>query len=832
MDHRVGFARLRANWSLNTVVLTAITTLVAVLMTGMYLDYRRDQQKTETLNQLLATHCVAWRAAQNQYGITVQTYYEELLDNAALVDHLGDATEAEKRVTARVELYRTLFPQYETLSARGIRTLRIILPDEQVLLRFHRPDRYGDRVNIPENGTAGSPWGSTGNRFRVGGTVSGFRYLFPVKSAGDAGGTERSDTVTPLGYVELGIPFESVRRELARLLPEREFQLLLHRDIVEEVVFEDQQRLYGPWPGSDEFSIEDPYGILPGSAPPLSRQSQAVVAAATKDSAVQNALRSHSSSAIPVVLGGQSYALVLIAVHDTEDRHVGFVASYAPEPALDTADTTFRIAFALSTAVLILFAVTAHWLVRIVAQRLSERRRLRTIHDTLGEGLYVMDRSGTITELNGRVGELLGYDQNELLGHGAHTVFHSHRGNENASLSACPIFRATLSGTEFSGEEVFRHRDGKLVPVHVVSRPIVENGEVTGSVTSFSDLSDQKRTLTRLRTLSLAVEQSPESIVITDRTGRIEYVNRAFEDTTGYGKTDALGRNPRFLSSGKTERQVFMDMWGKLSAGKSWYGELINRRKDGTEYVEEAILAPIVGERGETVGFLGIKQDITGRKQDERELKRRLEEKEILLREVHHRVRNNLNIIVSLLNLQSADISSPETAMAAFEKSRDRVMSMALVHNVLNRSSDVSVLDAEDYVGELTGYLRQVYDVGPGVTVDYSICSTCLAREIAVPCGLILTELISNAFLHAFPGGREGTVTIGLEPVLSDARMETDNHRLIRLSVTDSGIGSDAPFNESATLGLVLVRMLTEQISGNLTIDTTRGTTVAIEFPG
>ena len=802
------------SWGEKRIVLAIVTIIVAlttILLSGVYLDQRRSRQKSEILHQLLNVHDVAWRAARNQYATTVRTYFDELLDSALLSERVAAALDGENKDAARAELYRSVYPQYETLRSRGIETLQFVLPDGEVLLRFHRPDRYGDQGYVPPENEVGGARDSE-HFFAVGRTVSGFRSIFPVTPAG----------AREAGSVEIGIPFEMVRHELARLLPDHDFQLLLRRDEVENTVFEDQQRLYGQWLGSPEFVVQDPHHILPGSPPPLSPQSEAVVAAVSESDAVQNALRSTSNYALHVGAAERSYAVVLISVRDRRDRPVGFVASYAAVPQLAHADRAFIAGIVLTVALVGLFSITAYGLLRAVTQRLHERRRLRTITETLGEGLYVMDRRGVITDINARAAELLGYDQNTLLGHEAHGLFHHHAANPHASLQHCPIFRTVLAGDEYRGEEMFRRSDQSVVPVRVISRPIVRGDEITGSVTSFSDLSGEKRTLARLRTLSLAVAQSPESIMITDNAGRIEYVNEAFLTTTGYEAPEVVGKNPRLLKSGKVDSQVFQDMWQRLASGESWRGELINRRKDNSEYEEEAILSPIVGDAGETVGYLAIKQDISDRKRNERELERRLAENEILLREVHHRVRNNLNVIASLLNVQSTSIASPEEAIAAFDKTRDRVMSMALVHDVLHRSDDFTRLDAEAYVKQLVAHLQQVHADAADIEVSYSICSACLRPEIAVPCGLIITELVSNTLRHAFPPGDCGRLQIGLHGPAPE---------VIRLSVVDDGVGYNPSEISDQTLGMTLVHMLAEQIFGTCAIDTTQGTQVTIDFP-
>lgn len=144
-----------------------------------------------------------------------------------------------------------------------------------------------------------------------------------------------------------------------------------------------------------------------------------------------------------------------------------------------------------------------------------------------------------------------------------------------------------------------------------ISRLISRNNELLRAQSLLQSSNEE------IRKLNLAVEQSPESIIITDLKGDIVYVNRAFVSNTGYGFDEVLGQNPRLLRSGKTPASVLADMWATLSAGKVWHGELINRRKDGSEYVETATLSPIHDEQGEVFGYLAIKQDITARREAE-----------------------------------------------------------------------------------------------------------------------------------------------------------------------------------------------------------------------
>ena len=216
-----------------------------------------------------------------------------------------------------------------------------------------------------------------------------------------------------------------------------------------------------------------------------------------------------------------------------------------------------------------------------------------------------------------------------------------------------------------------------------------------------------------------------------------------------------------------------------------------------------------------------VLSDITERKRAEEELRRSLEEKKVLLREVHHRVKNNLNVISSLLNLQSSNIQTPEQALAAFRNSSDRVMSMALVHEELYKSQNYARVDMSEYLEKLTRQLLLAYG-SRGIRLSAQAEGIPLGVDTSIPCGLILNELVTNAFKHAFPKGGPGDIHVLLRTVDDDS---------FELSVSDNGIGLPEGYEGRGTLGLTLVRLLTKQLEGTMDISTENGTRYGIRFP-
>ena len=207
------------------------------------------------------------------------------------------------------------------------------------------------------------------------------------------------------------------------------------------------------------------------------------------------------------------------------------------------------------------------------------------------------------------------------------------------------------------------------------------------------------------------------------------------------------------------------------------------------------------------------------------ELARSNGEKEVLLREIHHRIKNNLQVISSLCSLQSRDIQD-DHVRELFRETLNRVRSMALVHEKLYRSSDVARIDFGGYVRSLITHLFRSYgNRAAGIALEIDAEGISLDTDTTVPCALIINELVSNALKHAFPNGGEGRICISLRPGADDDLV---------LRVEDNGLGlpETLDFRNAASLGLRLVCALTEQLDGRIETDRGQGAAFRITFPG
>lgn len=261
------------------------------------------------------------------------------------------------------------------------------------------------------------------------------------------------------------------------------------------------------------------------------------------------------------------------------------------------------------------------------------------------------------------------------------------------------------------------------------------------------------------------------------------------------------------------------DKWCKFAADVFGSGSSKETECDYDDHVLSLTFTPVVD-----LGYVNVYGlDITKRKRAEQQLKTSLEEKEVLLREIHHRVKNNLQIIVSLLSLQSEYVQDKQ-AVELFRESQFRVKSMALLHERLYETEDLAHINFSDYIRDLTNELLCSYGSDAmNIKLKINVKDVFPSVDVAVPCALIINELVSNCLKHAFPKGRAGEIRIEFD---SDKQ---DNYTLL---ISDDGVGfaKDVDFPDGRTLGLQLVSTLAEQLQGSVVLDKSAGTSFKISF--
>ena len=327
------------------------------------------------------------------------------------------------------------------------------------------------------------------------------------------------------------------------------------------------------------------------------------------------------------------------------------------------------------------------------------------------------------------------------------------------------------------------------------------------------------------------IDQTEAGIFILDSDFNVAWINRTLEKYFGLKREDVLGKDKRQLISEHIKYS--------FENGDGFLKKVIATYDDNT-YVENfECLITADGDRKSRwlehwsrpihTGFykngrIELYYDITSRKLSEKQIKASLKEKEVLFSEIHHRVKNNMQIIISLLSLQGEKVIEKRFS-DMFKESQNRIEAMALVHERLYQSSDLANIDFGEYVKSFADTLAISYGAGSGnISINTQINDISFDLENAVPCGLIINELVSNSLKYAFPDDREGEIRITLDSI---------NEEDLELIIKDNGIGlpENFDFNSIDTLGLDLTKTIVEhQLDGTIKIERAKGTAFHIIF--
>jgi PAS domain S-box-containing protein len=351
------------------------------------------------------------------------------------------------------------------------------------------------------------------------------------------------------------------------------------------------------------------------------------------------------------------------------------------------------------------------------------------------------------------------------------------------------------------------------------------NGRIIGSVSVVRDISDLHRAEARLQKAEsryrLLVENAQEAILVA-QDGFLKFVNRTAGEMTGYSEEELLSRPfPEFIHP--DDRIMVVDRYLQRLAGEKdnpRYPFRLLTRLGEVKWVEIGTVLIEWDTRPATLNFL---TDITARHKTDEANQAAFREKEVMLREIHNRVNNNMQIISSLLNLQAGNLAD-ENSRRILKEGLLRIRSMAIVHEKLYKSPDLSKIDFADYVQSLADHLFHFFQIEAGrIRLEADLEAIELDINSAVPCGLLVNELLSNSLKHAFPVGKEGVLAIRL-------RRRPDG--AVEIRVADNGIGlpEDVNMEQPERIGLQIVTLLIGQLGGTIELARENGTAFTVIF--
>jgi PAS domain S-box-containing protein len=467
-------------------------------------------------------------------------------------------------------------------------------------------------------------------------------------------------------------------------------------------------------------------------------------------------------------------------------------------------------------------------------QDVSVRKRAEANFEALLEaapdGIVIVGADGRIVLVNEQTQRLFGYEREELIGSGIDLLVpdrHRDRhGRHRDSYFGDPRARSMGEALQLFG----RRKDGSEFPVEISLSPLqTETGLlVSGAIRDVTNRRREQVALQRSEErLRLAIDNASLGLWEWDIPSRTVMADANWRQIMGFGPDEPIDVRTAWRSA------IHADDWPRVSEMLERHLVTPDERYDVdyrvTRKSGELIWLNSRGRvdkrdaDGRPLHMIGTIQDVSERKHAEELIRTSLEEKEVLLREIHHRVKNNLAVVSSLFYLQSINTDRPDV-VRLFEESRNRIRSMALVHEQLYRSHLLAAVDFVEYSTSLATQLLRTYErADTRVRLVTKMAPLHLSVDLAIPCGLVLNELLTNCLKHAFVGRREGSIEIEL--VATD-----DGHHVLRVS--DDGVGmTNVDLAATQSLGMRLVRSLAKQLDGTVTFEPrARGASVSLRF--
>ena len=450
---------------------------------------------------------------------------------------------------------------------------------------------------------------------------------------------------------------------------------------------------------------------------------------------------------------------------------------------------------------------------------MPESGLIRALLAAVNAGLVQLDRDGTILEINESNAGDFNLTRAQARGRCVWDFF---------TPEVAERRRRIIDGVFVGGRpaRVRDERDG-LKFDYCIQPVIGADGAVDSVVVYSQEITERVRTEDALRQrearLRSIFRAAPAGIgLVVNRV--IEDVNEKICEMTGFSREELVDKSARVLYPDDAEfEMVGRVKYEQIAEHGTGSVETHWLRKDG-RFIDVLLSSTPLDADDLSAGVTFTALDITDRKSAARELAESLAEKEALLRELYHRTKNNMQVICSLLNLRGAQ-ASDERVKRIFDEMKNRILSMSLVHQKLYRSHSLTSLDLGGYIDELATLFLESHDTLRGrVRIDRRLAELPVSIETAIPCGLILSELFSNSFKHAFPDGRPGVITIGLSR-RADGEIE--------LGFADDGVGVPAGFDwrGAETFGLMTLTTLVEhQLGGRIEVEGAGGFSVRIIF--
>jgi PAS domain S-box-containing protein len=451
----------------------------------------------------------------------------------------------------------------------------------------------------------------------------------------------------------------------------------------------------------------------------------------------------------------------------------------------------------------------------------ESEERFKQVAENAGDWIWEVDANGLYKYSSPAVEKLLGYKPSEIIDKLYFYDLFSPEIRDTIKNEAFKVF--AMKGKFFHFQNKNRRKDGSIVVLDTSGSPILDSdGNLIGYRGIDSDVTERLQFIENLHKLSVAVEQSPASIVITDLRGEIEYVNPRFTQMTGYTFEEAKGNNPRILKSGHTKREVYTELWSKISSGKEWKGEFYNRKKNGDFFWEAASISPIIDESGKITHYIAVKEDITDKKEATRKIFDAIIETEERERQRYsHELHDGLGPILSTIRLYFEMLAeNTETVHKDVIIARTGNCIKEAIQTIKEISFNLSpsVLSNFGIISGIKNFISRVNETGKLFIEFETNTDQRFDKTVEVALYRIITELINNTVKYS--GATAAKITMNL----------SGNRSYIKFGYSDNGCGFDLEevLSRGKGLGLSNIYQRISTLNGKINIVTASGKGISV----
>lgn len=463
---------------------------------------------------------------------------------------------------------------------------------------------------------------------------------------------------------------------------------------------------------------------------------------------------------------------------------------------------------------------------------ITERKRIRdelkyteihyrTLFDSAGDAMIIYDFEGNIYEANTLASILTGYSYAELF---KMTMADLNPGDTDETKSA--VIRELRRKGSILRETTIQTKDNRMIPIEMSSN-VIEYYRSPSIISILRDITARKRAETALRESEsryrMIGDLIPFGVWVANADGLLTYASQSFLDLINMSIDECQVETWMKMLPNENRESTINDWKHCVESGSFWDYEYRIPDSKGTDHYILSRGAPLRDSSGRVLSWAGIHFDITERRRNENRIEASLKEKEVIIKELHHRVKNNMQVISGFLQLQSQYIEDQDS-VEKLEECQNRVKTMALVHEKLYQTKYLGYINAREYIESLISDLMNSYVLDTHISMNIDIENVNINLDTAIPCGLILNELITNSIKYAFRDRESGSISVGLH--LSQDHFFT-------LDVRDDGMGlpKNLDIANASTLGLQLVAVLVRQLGGEMHVEGNSGARFFITFP-